>query len=80
FFGQATGRFVAYNATLQGGLINKSNIHVFNKINHIVGEITTGFVFSYTNFSIELGQHLLSPEYYYGRYHKWGYLSIKFGF
>jgi len=80
FFGQVTGRFFAYNATLQGGLINKSNIHVFNEINHIVGEIKTGITFSHKNLAIEFGQHLLSPEYYYGGYHKWGYLTIRFGF
>ena len=79
-FGEVSGRFVAYNATLQGGLLNRNNIHVINDINRFLTEIKTGIVISHKNLSLKVGQHFLSPEFTSGLKHKWGYATLKIGF
>ncbi|OQX76568.1 MAG: hypothetical protein B6D61_08605 [Bacteroidetes bacterium 4484_249] len=79
-FGEVRGKYVAYNATLQGGLLNHNNIHVINDINRFLTEIETGIVISHKNLSLKVGQHFISPEFNGGLKHKWGYATLKVGF
>lgn len=78
-FADLSGRVVAYNATLQGGLFNESP-HTLNTINPFVSDVSLGFVWSLKGFTFEYGQHLVSPEFKGGRSHKWGYISFKIMF
>ena len=73
-------RFVAYNALLQGGMINHDNVFVLksSEISRFVGSADAGIEFVYKGTGIELGQHFLTPEYTGGLWHKWGSISLLF--
>lgn len=73
------GKYVFYNATLQGGLFN-NNPYVMSDISHWVAQLNTAIAFSVRGFGIEFGQHFITPEFNSGMPHKWGYLSLKFVF
>jgi len=80
FFGRTNVGFVAYNALLQGGMFNRSNIFTLNgnEIMRVVGNAEVGFRFRYKGVGIELSQHYLSPEYKGGLWHKWGRMNLIF--
>ena len=80
FFISLKGRFIAYDATLQGGLFNRSSPYTIPapEIKRIVMEGSAGIVFSYGGIQIKGEQFLLSPEFENGWWHKW--LSIQVGF
>jgi lipid A 3-O-deacylase len=78
FFAKTGVSFVAYNALLQGGILNQDNIFTLkaNEIERVVGNAEAGFHFRYKGMGIELAQHYLSPEYKRGLWHKWGRVSL----
>lgn len=80
FFAGAEANFIAYNALLQGGMMNKENVFTLknNEISRLVGSAETGIRFSYKGTGIEIAQHFLSPEYKKGLWHKWGRISLSF--
>ncbi len=76
-------RFVLYNATLQGGLINQSNnqhVFDFDQIEHFVLEIQTGFVVGYKSFQLAFLAHKISPEFNGGKMHTYGILQLRYTF
>ena len=79
FFSEFEGKYVAYNGTIQGGLLN-NHVYVVNDIINWVVKMKSGFVFSKKNFEFEIGQHIISPEFINGKPHMWGYLTFKIGF
>jgi hypothetical protein len=81
FFCKSNIHFVAYNALLQGGIVNSDNIFTLkgSEIQRVVGEAEAGLHVRYKNMGIELAQHYLSPEYKGGQFHKWGRISLLFG-
>lgn len=80
FFIHAEGYAVGYDATLQGGLLNKDNVFVLkgNELKHVVGKADIGFRISYKGTGIELAQHWLTPEFDGGLSHKWGRIQLIF--
>ncbi len=74
--------FVGYDATLQGGLFDKSSPYTISEANvtRVVFENRFGFVVVYQRFYLEYFQSLLSNEFSTGNYHVWGGVQIAFGF
>ena len=79
FFADISGKFVAYNATLQGGLFS-NDPHTLSLINRLTAQFTSGIVWRINWFAFEYGQTFLSKEFDSGLSHKWGYISLKFAF
>lgn len=71
---KATARFVGYNATLQGGLINTASIYTLpsGDINRVVAECSGGIVIAYKRFSVEYTKFYITPEFRKGVDHGWG--------
>lgn len=78
-FADFSGRYVLYNATLQGGLINDSP-HTLLQVNPFVSEFKFGFAVGFRSVSLEYTQHYISQEYTKGMQHKWGTFTIRVKF
>ncbi len=77
---QGIVRFIAYDATMQGGMINKSNTYTLkaSQINRLTGKAEIGVHIDYKGLGIEAAQHFLTPEFKEGMSHRWGQLSLLF--
>jgi len=75
--GQVEGRLVGYNATLQGGLFNRSSPYVLpaRQISRAVGQATTSLVAAYGGVSLRTAATWISPEFEGSRNHAW----VQFG-
>ena len=71
---------VNYNATLQGGVYNKNNVHTINTINNSLYHAKFGAVVQFKRFSAEYGMEVRSPEFSTAYWHRWGHLNITFAF
>lgn len=76
----ASGKYVIYNATLQGGLFNNNNIYTVGSINRVIGNLSLKGIFSINNFRLEAGIYFITPEFEYGKSHQWGSLGITLAF
>ncbi len=67
-------RAVMYNATLQGGLINRSSIYTLpaGDVNRIVAECAGGIVIAYKRLSLEYSKAYITAEFKNGVDHGWG--------
>jgi len=65
FFARAGLKFVVYDATLQGGLLNNSSFYVLKAedLNRIVISASAGIAIYHKNVGIELENFYLSPEF-----------------
>jgi lipid A 3-O-deacylase len=73
---------VGYNALLQGGVINPSNIYTikYSDIHKLVAYGEFGIHFSYKEIlGIEIAQTYISPEFKNGLPHKWGSIRVAIG-
>jgi lipid A 3-O-deacylase len=73
---------VGYDATLEGGLLNRSSAYTMtgSEISRFVFQTSLGLVISYGGFQIEAEQFMLSPEFNEGLWHKWGHIGLTFCF
>jgi hypothetical protein len=69
---------VGYNATLQGGLLNRYSRYTLGpeRINRLVWGQMAGVFIGWGKFTISFGQTWLSREFQGGKVHCWNYLSI----
>jgi len=79
FFAGFGGKYVLYNATIQGGLFNKTDYLNHPDISSFVYDIESGINLSFKNINMEIGTKYLSPEFLSGSNHFWGYISIMIG-
>lgn len=79
-FADMRGRFVLFNATLQGGLFNDKSIYTIDDINNWVGDFSLGIAAIYKYVKLDFGVHYVTPEFPGGKEHKYGYLNIRVGF
>lgn len=73
---------IGYDATLQGGMFNKTNPYVISSsnLNRFVFEASLGFALCYNNIGIEYKHFYLTPEFK-GAYHfGWGQLKCFIAF
>jgi lipid A 3-O-deacylase len=77
-FCKGDAKAVGYNATLQGGLFNRTSIYTINadKIQRIVFTGSYGIVVSYKRLSLEYTKVYMTPEFYKGFEHAWGHCNI----
>jgi hypothetical protein len=66
-------RLVAYNATLQGGVMNHRSVYTLpaGQVERLVYRASAGIGLGAGRFSLEAEQVLLSPEFKGGRRHLW---------
>lgn len=75
--GQLEGRVVGYNATLQGGLLNRSSPYTLpaSQVARTVGQATTSLVAAYGGVSFRTSATWVTPEFKGSRSHAW----VQFG-
>ncbi|MEI7898013.1 MAG: lipid A deacylase LpxR family protein [bacterium] len=80
FFIKGSGKLVGYDATLQGGLFNKSSSYTLpaSSISRLVFQASGGISFSLNGVRLDLEQFMLSPEFQDGWWHKWVHISLSF--
>lgn len=80
FFVRANTKFVIYDATLQGGLFNNSNIYTLsgNQINRLVLQASAGIAFYYKGLGVELENFYISPEFNGAYDFRWGRIKVIF--
>ena len=80
FFVKGAGKVVGYDATLEGGLFNRSSSYILpgKAVSRLVFQSSTGVTLSYNGFRLDLEQFLLSPDFHNGWWHKWVHLSLAF--
>lgn len=82
FFLEPAFHFVAYDATLNGGMLNKTSPHRFsyNEIHHRTTQLNAGFSVFYRNTGLSLRWTRISPEFIGGDLHNWGNISLTHNF
>lgn len=77
-YAQPLVSLVAYDATLQGGLFNRSSPYVLpaDQLARTTYQANVGAVFGYKNLYLEYYQSVLSPEFDTGLSHRWGGMKI----
>jgi len=70
---EGTGRFVIYDATLQGGLFNTTSPYVIpaSSVNRLVSDINMSLVFEIFGHQLGLYQHIISPRFSESDWHGW---------
>lgn len=78
--GGLSGRLVGYDASMQGGLLNRNSPYTLgaDKLERAVRQATAGLVCTYKGFSAESAVVWLSPEFQGARNHKWMHFEVKF--
>lgn len=82
FFLEPAFHFVAYDATLNGGMLNKNSPHRFSydQIHHLTTQLNAGFSVFYRNTGLSLRWTRISPEFIGGNKHNWGNISLTHNF
>jgi hypothetical protein len=80
-FVTSLGKLVGYDATLEGGMFNKSSIYTLNRrsVSLFTYQGTFGVTLSYGGFRLDVEQFLLSPEFHGGSWHKWVHIGVTIG-
>jgi lipid A 3-O-deacylase len=75
--GQVEGRIVGYNATMQGGLFNRSSPYTLRAadLKRAVGQGTVSVVAAYGGVSLRTSAVWITPEFRGSRHHSW----VQFG-
>lgn len=81
-YAQPIVSLVAYDATLQGGLFNRSSPYVIpaDQLARVTFQANIGAVFHYKNLYLEYYQSVLSREFQTGLAHRWGGAKIGVSF
>ncbi|MEO6687109.1 MAG: lipid A-modifier LpxR family protein [Dyadobacter sp.] len=82
FYTQPLVSLVGYDATMQGGIINRSSPYTLTsgQIKRFTFQNSYGVILSLRNLYVEYYRTYLSKEFETGRTHKWGGLKIGFAF
>ena len=77
---RGAARLVAYDATLEGGMINRSSPYTLpaSSVSGVVTQSSAGFTITYGAIGIELEQTVLSPEFSHRWWHAWGHIGLLF--
>jgi hypothetical protein len=80
-FFTSLGKLVGYDATLEGGMFNKSSIYTLKsrEVSLFTYQGTLGFTLSYAGIRLDVEQFLLSPEFHGCAWHKWVHIGVTFG-
>jgi len=74
-------RMVGYDASLQGGLLNRNNVFALkpDEIERLVAALNVGLFAGYKKFGLSISQYYLSPEFKSGKQHFWGQIGLNYG-
>ncbi len=74
--------YVGYDATLQGGILNKTSIYIFepDQIERLTFTGSLGLIFTYNNFGLRSEFFYITPEFKGGKDHKWVQIGTIFRF
>ena len=78
FFMSGTTDFVAYDATLQGGLFNNKSPYVIadNELNRMIFKASAGLAVYYYRFGVELENFYFTPEFEGARHFMYGRIKL----
>ncbi len=73
-------RVIGYDATLQGGLINKESPYTIasSEVQRVTGQMNYGIVLKTKTLYVEYTRSVITKEYRTGRSYKWGGIRIGF--
>jgi hypothetical protein len=73
-------KLVGYDATLQGGLLNKNNVYTVDRISMstVVTQTSLGFTLTWGGLGLEIEELILSPEFSNNQWHSWGRIGLSF--
>jgi hypothetical protein len=82
FYSRGSLYFIGYNASLQGGLFNRSSPYVIagSNVSRIIFQADAGMVVNFKKLFLSYNQSFLTKEFRTGGPHRWGGLSIGFAF
>ena len=74
FYNQPLINFIGYDATMQGGLFNRTSPYRLSarEIARITFEDETGVTLQFKGIYLEYFQHFITKEFKTGLYHRWG--------
>jgi len=77
---RGTARLVGYDATLEGGMINRSSPYIIpaRSVSNFVTQSSLGFTVTFGAIGLELEQIVLSPEFSHRWWHAWGHIGLLF--
>jgi lipid A 3-O-deacylase len=77
-YAQALGSVIGYDASLEGGLFNRTSPYTIspNNISRFTFQADAGIVVSYKKIYLEYSQAYLTREFTTGFYHRWGGVRI----
>lgn len=80
FFGHSFINAVGYDASLQGGMINRKSPYTLSgsELNRFTFQNQIGLMFHHKKFSLELSESFLSKEFKSGLRHIWGGIGLGF--
>ncbi len=80
-FVTSLGKLVGYDATLEGGMFNKSSIYILksSELSRFTYQGTFGITLSFAGIQLDVEQFLLSPEFHGCAWHKWVHIGVTFG-
>ncbi|MGB5941936.1 MAG: lipid A deacylase LpxR family protein [Leeuwenhoekiella sp.] len=82
FYGEGISRFIGYDATLQGGMLNRSSPYVISSrdVSRIVGQINYGLVLKTGPVYLEYARTTITREFKTGNPAGWGGIKVGVGF
>jgi len=80
FYGQARANFIAYDASMQGGMFNKNSPYTIaaGDISRLTFQADAGIIVNFKKIYLSYTQSFLSKEFRSGKYHRWGGVSLGF--
>jgi lipid A 3-O-deacylase len=75
------GKLVGYDATLEGGLFNRTSLYTLkpDNLSLVTYQGTFGITIAYEGIRLDVEQFLLSPEFSRCAWHKWVHIGLTFG-
>ncbi len=79
-YGQSRINFIAYDASMQGGLFNRKNAYTIanSDISRVTFQADAGIIVNFKKLYLSYTQSILTKEFSTGKYHRWGGVSIGF--
>jgi hypothetical protein len=77
---KGSAKFVAYDATLEGGFFNRTSPYTIpsSSISNLVMQSSAAMIITCGGIGIELEQNVLSPEFSHKWWHAWGHVGLLF--
>ncbi|MEP7237658.1 MAG: lipid A deacylase LpxR family protein [Ferruginibacter sp.] len=80
FYGQGRANFIGYDASMQGGILNRKSPYVIagSDVTRITFQADAGIILNFRKLYLSYTQSLLTKEFRTGKYHRWGGVSLGF--